>query len=89
MINIYFNDEVQPSTCVHACSTLEEAKKWIREQLKGYTMVDDIHPCSVDVIASSKTAEYLVFDGELFAIDEDGEPCIAKPIYESDYFYTD
>ena len=87
-MNIYYNDGVQTSTCVRTCRTIEEAKEWISEQLKGYTMVDDNHPCSVDVIASSKTAEYLVFDGELFDIDEDGEPCIAKPIYESDFFYT-
>ena len=88
-MNIYYNDGVQPTTCVSRCRTIEEAKSWVNKQLKGYTMVDDNHPCSVDVIASSKTAEYLVFDGELFAIGEDGEPCIAKPIYETGYFYTE
>lgn len=88
-MNIYFNDGVQPSTCVNKCCTLEEAKSWIDKQLKGFTMVDADHPCSDDVIASSRTAEYMVFDGEPFTYDEDGELCLAAPIYESDYFYTE
>ena len=86
MINIYYNDGVQPSTCVRTCRTLEVAKKWISEQLKGYTMVDDNHPCSDDVIASSKTAEYMVFDCEPFVA---GAPFFGQLIYVSDYFYTD
>ena len=86
---IYFNDGVQPSTCVHTCRTLEEAKKWISEQLKGYTMVDDNHPCTDDVIASSKTAKYKVFDRERITFDKDGMLCLTEPIYVSDYFYTE
>ena len=86
MINIYFDDGVQPSTCVRTCRTIEEAKEWISEQLKGYTMVDDIHPCSDDVIASPRTAKYRVFDGEPFV---DGGPYVGNLIYESDYFYTE
>ena len=86
---IYFDDGVQPSKCVHTCSTIEEAKQWISEQLQGFTMVDDDHPCSDDVIASSRTAMYVIFDGEPITIDEDGEPTFAEPIYESDYFYTE
>ena len=89
MINIYFNDGVQPGTWVRTCNTIREAKKWVKKQLKGFTMVDDNHPCSDDVIASSRTAEYMVFDGEPFTYDEDGEICLAEPIYESDYFYTE
>ena len=88
-MNIYYNDGVQPSTCVNKCRTLEEAKSWVNKQLKGFTMVDDIHPCTDDVIASSKTAEYMIFDGEPFAIGEDGEPCFGELVYVSDYFYTD
>ena len=86
MMNIYYNDGVQPSTCVRTCRTLEEAKEWISEQLKGYTMVDDNHPCTDDVIASSKTAEYMVFDCEPFVA---GAPFFGQLIYVSDYFYTD
>lgn len=85
-MNIYFYDGVQQSTCVHTCSTLEKAKKWVNKQLKGYTMVDDDHPCSDDVIASSKTAMYMVFDGEPLV---DGGPYFWQLVYLSDYFYTD
>ena len=88
-MNIYFYDGVQQSTCVHTSSTLEKAKKWVNKQLKGYTMVDDDHPCSDDVIASSRTAQYMVFDGEPITTDEDGELCLAEPINASDYFYTE
>ena len=89
MMTIYFNDEVNPSFCVHTCSTLEEAKGWISEQLKGYTMVDSDHACTEDVMTSSKTALYQVFDGEPITLGEDGEPNLAEPIYESNYFYTE
>lgn len=89
MMNIYFNDGVQPSTCVNKCRTLEEAKCWVDKQIQGYTMVDDTHPCTDDVIASSKTGEYMVFDGEPFAIGVDGRPYFGELVYESDYFYTE
>ena len=87
-MNIYFNDEVQSSVCVHTCSTFEEAKSWISKQLKGYTMVDTDHACTEDVMTSSKTALYQIFNGEPITFDEDGEPNLAEPIYESDYYYT-
>ena len=86
MMNIYYNDGDQPSNCVRTCRTIEEAKEWISEQLKGYTMVDDNHPCTDDVIASSKTAEYMVFDCEPFVA---GAPFFGQLIYVSDYIYTD
>lgn len=88
MMNIYFVDGVQTCVCVHTCSTLAEAKNWVNKQLKGYTMVDADHPCTKDVFQSSKTALYLVFDGEPLIIGEDEEPTIAEPIFKSDYFYT-
>lgn len=85
-MNIYFDDGVQPSTCVHTCSTIEEAKSWVDKQLQGYTMVDDDHPCTEDVIFSSRTAKYRVFDGVPFV---DGGPYVGNLIYESEYFYTE
>lgn len=87
MINIYFNDGVQPSTCVHTCSTLEEAKQWISEQLKDYIVVDDNHKCTEDVMGTSETALYEVYKGGPITMGEDGEPILAEPIYKSDYFY--
>ena len=89
MMNIYFDDGVQPAFFVHACSTIEEAKKWISEQLKDYIVVDDNHKCTEDVMGTSKTALYEVFNGEPISHGEDGEPNLAEPIYESDYFYTE
>ena len=89
MMNIYFDDGVEQSTFVHACSTIEEAKKWICEQLKDYIVVDDNHKCTEDVMGTSKTALYEVYNGEPYTIGEDGEPNLAEPIYVSDYFYTE
>ena len=89
MIYIFFNDGVQPATCVHRCGTIEEAKKWLSDQLKGFTMVDDDHPCTEDVMTSSKTALYQVFNGYPITIGEDGGPCLKEPIFETDYFYTE
>lgn len=73
---------------MHTCSTLEEAKGWINEQLKGYTVVDDDHMCSEDVMESAKAALYEVFDGEPIVINEYGEPGFEVPIYVSSLFYT-
>ena len=88
MKQIYYNDGVN-CVCVHTCSTLEEAKGWINEQLKGYTVVDDDHMCSDDVMESAKTALYEVYDGEPIIIKEHGEYSFAELIYESDHFYTE
>lgn len=52
-------------------------------------MVDADHQCTEDVMASSKTALYEVYDGEPITLDEDGEPNLANPVFESDCFYTD
>lgn len=87
-MEIFFNDDVNPSTCVHTCSTLEEAKSWISEQLKGRELVDADHPCSEDVMGSSQTALYEVYDGEPITLKEDGEPTLAEPVYQSGFFYT-
>lgn len=88
MLNIYYEDGVQPSTCVHICATIEEAKRWINHELKGHTKVDANNPCSDDMIASSRTAQYLVFYGDPITTGENGEPVLAIPVYESYYFYT-
>lgn len=87
-MQIYYADGVNPSTCQHTCSTLEEAKGWIKKQLKGYTVVDDDHMCSEDVMESSKTAFFAVYDGDPVTFDENGEEVFHEPIYASQYFYT-
>ena len=87
MMQIYYNDGVN-CVCVHTCSTLKEAKEWIGHELEGRTMVDDDHQCTEDVMASSKTALYEVYDGEPIIIKEHGEYSFAELIYESDHFYA-
>ena len=74
---------------MHTCSTLEEAKGWIKEQLKGYTVVDDDHTSSVDVMESAKTPLYVEFDGEPIIIKEYGELDLELPKYVSDLFFTE
>ena len=87
MLEIYYIDKVNPSVCVHKCNTLKEAKKWISEQLKGRTMVDEEHPCSEDEFYSSATAYYEVYDGEPVDYNKYA-PYLNAPLLESDLFYT-
>ena len=87
-MQIYYDDGVNAGV-MHTCSTLEEAKGWIKEQLKGYTIVDDDHMCSEDVMVSAKTALYEVFNGEPIIINEYNEPGFEVPVYVSDLFYTE
>ena len=87
MFEIYYTDKVNSSVCVHKCDTLKEAKKWISEQLKGYTMVDEDHPCSEDEFYSSATAYYEVYDGEP-VVHNEYESDFKTPVFESDLFYT-
>ena len=89
MKQIYYDDGVNPWVLMHTCDTLEEAKEWISQELKGRTMVDDDHQCTEDVLTSSETALYEVIDGEPIILNEYGEPDFAKPIYGSDLFYTE
>ena len=88
MMQIYYDDGVNPGVCVHTCSNLEEAKEWIAHELKGRTMVDDDHMCSEDVMESAKAAFYGVFDEEPIIINENGEPGIEVPVYVSVLFFT-
>ena len=89
MMQIYYDDGVNPGVCVHTCSNLEEAKEWIAHELKGRTMVDDDHMCTEDVMVSAKTALYEVFDGEPIIINEYGEPGFEVPVDVSGLFYTE
>lgn len=88
-MQIYYDDGINPGVCLHTCSTLDEAKGWINEQLKGYTMVDDDHMCSEDVMESAKTALYAVFIGEPIIINGYNGPDFEVPVYVSGLFYTE
>ena len=89
MKKIYYNDGVQPSTCVHTCDTIKDAVDWINKQLKSRELVDVDHSCTEIVLTSSKTAQYEVYDGEPVSLNVLGEPVYANLIFESDYFYVD
>ena len=89
MFNIYYEDAVNPSECLHTCDSLEDAKDWISHELNGYTMVDADHPCSEDVYYTSATAKYQVYDGDPVILRDDGYEEFHDPVYESPYFYTD
>lgn len=88
MKQIYYNDGVQPSECVHVCKTLKEAKQWIRHELKGYTMVDANHPCW-DINDVLHTAKYEVYNGDPVVVGENGESTLVVPVYETGLFFTE
>ena len=89
MMQIYYNDGVNPVTCQHTCRTLREAKEWIQKQIKGYTLVGPDTECDEEVFESSKVAKFQVFDGAPITFNEDGDEDFHDPVYESPYFYTD
>ena len=51
-------------------------------------MVDPYAPYSEDVMESSKTAFYAVYDGDPITFNENGDEVFHEPIYASQYFYT-
>ena len=51
-------------------------------------MVDADHQCAEDVMASSMTALYEVYDGDPITLNDFGEPNLAEPRYRSGHFYT-
>lgn len=59
---VYKNDEVNEVADVFSADTLEECKDWINEQLEGMTPVNEEYPCTDDVMRSSKTFYYEVYD---------------------------
>lgn len=88
MKQIYYNDGVNPAVCVHTCSSLKEAWRWVNAQISGYKIVDPYASCSEDIMKSSKTAFYEVFEGEPISVSEDGEPTLVDPVFSSPHFYT-
>ena len=88
MMQIYYADGVNTSTCQHTCSTLEEAKKWINAQIGGYTMVDPYASCSEDVMEPYESAFYAVYDGDPNTFNENADEVFNEPIYASLYFYA-
>ena len=85
---VYKDDEVNYPVAVFSADTIQECKDWINEQLEGMTPVNEEFPCTDDVMRSSKTFYYEVYEGEMIT-EIDGEAVYSDPCYSSDYYYTD
>lgn len=85
---VYYNDEVNEPADVFSADTIAECKDWIEKQLEGLTPVDEEHPCSDDVMRSSKTFQYEVYEGEMIT-EIDGVAVYSDLCYSSDYYYKD
>ena len=86
---VYYNDGVNEPADVFSADTAEECKSWIAEQLKGEIPVDDEHPCTDDVMYSSHTFYYEVYEGDMIVENEDGVAEYNDLCYASDYYYRD
>ena len=84
---VYYNDGVNSPAIVFESGTVTECKKWIEEELKGKTPVNDEFPCTEDVMRSSKTFSYEVYEGEMI-VEKDGEAIFKDFCYTSDFYYT-
>lgn len=85
---VYLNDGVNEPANVFSADTLAECKDWIAGQLEGKIPVDEEHPCSEDVMNSSHTFYYEVYEGEMIT-EVDGEAEFNDSCYMSDFYYTD
>ena len=89
---IYLNDEVTEPIVVFSADTVSECKEWIAKQLEGLTPVDDEHPCTDNVMYSSKTFYYEVYDKPI--VETNGSEYASdwvynEAVYTTDYYYTD
>ena len=85
---VYKDDEVNYPVAVFSAGTIQECKDWINEQVKGLTPVDDEHPCTDDVMYSSHTFLYEVYEGEMIMVTNGVEE-YSEWVYSSDYYYND
>lgn len=88
---VYKNDEVNEIADMFSADTLEECKTWINSQLEGMIPVDEEHPCTDDVMYSSKTFFYEVYDRPI--IETNGSEYASDwiyndAVYTSDYYYN-
>lgn len=85
---VYYNDEVNEMADVFSADTLEECQAWIDEDLRGRIPVDEEHPCTDDVMYSSRTFYYDVYDRPIVEVVDD-EDVFNEPVYSTDYYYAD
>ena len=89
---VYYNDEVNEVAEVFSAETLDDCKDWINMQLEGMTPVNDEYPCTDDVMFSSNTFFYAVFDRPIVETNgNEYEPDFIynEAVYSSDYYYVD
>ena len=89
---IYYNDEVNEPADVFSADTLEECKQWIDAQLEVKIPVDEEHPCTDNVMYSSKTFYYEVYDKPI--VETNGSEygsdwTYNDAVYSTGYFYAD
>lgn len=85
---VYKNDEVNEPVEVFSADTIQECKDWINEQVEGLTPVNEEFPCTDDVMYSSHTFLYEVYEGEMIMVTNGVEE-YSEWVYASDYYYTD
>ena len=85
---VYYNDGVNEPADVFTADTLDECKAYINDSLQDKTPVNEDYPCTDDVMNSSRTFIYEVYNRPMVeAID--GEDILNEPVFTSDYYYTD
>ena len=89
---VYYNDEVNEPADVFSADTLEECKHWIDLQLEVKIPGGEEHPCTDNVMYSSKTFYYEVYDKPI--VETNGSEYASdwvynEAVYTTDYYYTD
>lgn len=85
---VYYNDEVNEPAEVFTADTLTECEDWIEDHVEGLTPVNEEYPCTDDVMRSSKTFCYEVYEGEMIT-EVNGQAVYNDWCYSSDYYYKD
>lgn len=85
---VYRNDDVNEPVDVFSADTIAECEEWINEQVEGLTPVNEEFPCTDDVMRSSKTFYYEVYEGEMIT-EIDGVAVYSDLCYSSCYYYKD
>ena len=85
---VYLNDDVNEPIVVFSADTIQECEDWIAEQLEGKIPVDEEHPCSENVMNSSHTFYYEVYEGDMI-VETNGVAEFNDLCYASDYYYRD
>ena len=89
---VYRNDDVNEPVDVFSADTLEECKHWIDLQLEVKIPVDEEDPCTDNVMYSSKTFYYEVYDKPI--VETNGSEYASdwaynEAVYTTDYYYAD